>query len=704
MKLEFVSDMYIPDVQEVVLVRASCIGKLVHIEVSDLPEGYAFFSSKDIPGKKNIKIFNYEIPLFAETSIQFIGQAVGIVVGPDKKQAMDLAQNIHIVVEAEDNGEENDLTSFPLLSERSFTRGEPDGFFVSSEGVVQSSFTFEPKYHHRSEPSCVKVQIEKNNIYKIAVATQWPFSVAESVADVLNVPKRNIDIISGNFGEHNNSLVWFPSLLACQCAIASALTGKNTCIHFSRIEDYKYTTASPRVIVTHKSVVSDFEKILATDISVLIDAGAFNPVIDEMILQMLTVASSIYEIPHLHISVKAYNTNSKPTDFFGGLGENFVLNSLENHINEIALNRHISPVEFRLENIYKEKKIIGGKVSINETYDFASVLKEVCKASDYHRKYHAYKCLNEQSQEDARIRLRGIGLATGLQYSGINSFIKRGINYYAEMTLTTEGKAVVTLVDCPGDLRNMFAKKIASQLGIEEENILFINADEKNFNIIKTMENNILYLTSLIQKCCDSMERLRFRNPLPITVKKKFQVSKTKDWNPITLEGTPFVSETAGACVVELELNPIMYTLKIKSVWLSIAPGAVFHKSAIIEKIKKEIQNCISQLTIEDSLRHDFFQFRLLTIEEVPDIYISILQSEEKNALYKGVENIANNLLPAAFTSAVEQIFITNSDFHFSLPLTKEKIYDAILQTRNYHSSLVQEKNADGVMENKEVD
>ena len=189
-----------------------------------------------------------------------------------------------------------------------------------------------------------------------------------------------------------------------------------------------------------------------------------------------------------------------------------------------------------------------------------------------------------------------------------------------------------------------------------------------------------MYLTSLVQKCCDSIERMRFRKPLPITVKKKFQVAKSKDWNPETLEGIPFVSETGGACVVELELNPILYQISIKNIWLSIAPGAVFQKSAVMQKIKKEIQNCISQLTIENSSATNFFQYRILNIADVPKINVTILQSDEKNAIYKGVENIANNLVPAAFASALKQIFLQSDEALFSLPVTQKKVYDTILR------------------------
>lgn len=733
---EFTSDLDFSDTYEAVLIRADKTGKLEQIIIPELPEGYEFFSAKDIPGEKEIKIFNYAIPVFAEKHIEFAGQAVGILIGAEKSVLSELRNNFEVrVISPEDtaaaseqsasiekkpietetteeagceektsdeneapdkdtiepphtaepkpNAEaEKNVADYPVLSKRTFEFGTPQEIFEKAQNtdIISSDLTFESRYHNRSECASVKVVHAENDSYRVYTATQWPYSVADCVASCLNTAKKNIDIYSTNFGEHVNSLVWFPSLLASQCAVAAKLSGKNISLQFSRYEDYHYTTCGPHVLIKHKTVVSEFEKILAMNVEVIIDAGAFNPVIDEMILQILTVSSGIYVIPNLHIDVIAYKTETKPTDFFSGLGENYILNALEKHINDIVFEKNFSPIEFRLQNLNTENTKFGGKIFLTEVFDFASLLKAVCNVSDYYRKYYAYKVFNAQTSVDSKNGLRGIGLATGLQYSGINSFIKRGVNYSVEMTLTTDGKAIVTIVDCTDDLKKIFAKKISAQLGIDENNIEFIDADEKNFNIIKTMENNILYLTSLVQKCCHSIERMRFRKPLPITVKKKFQVAKSKDWNPETLEGIPFVSETGGACVVELELNPILYQISIKNIWLSIAPGAVFQKSAVMQKIKKEIQNCISQLTIENSSATNFFQYRILNIADVPKINVTILQSDEKNAIYKGVENIANNLVPAAFASALKQIFLQSDEALFSLPVTQKKVYDTILR------------------------
>lgn len=697
MKKEFASDLNLSDIYEAVLIRGHSVGTIEEIIVPELKEGFAFFSAADIPGKKEIQIFNYSVPVFAYHKIEYPGQAVGILIGEEKSDLLELAKlfEVKVISEAssENSSEANKMESekkeaeqYRLLSERTFEFGSCEKVFNEASeqdnSACTSTLEFERRYHNRSESACVKVTHLKKNSFAIYLATQWPYSVAESIASVLDISKNDISINSTNFAEHMNSLVWFPSLLACQCAVAASLSGKNISLSFSRAEDYSYTSSSPHVIVKHKTVLNSLGKFQAMQVTVLLYVGAFNPLIDEMILQILTVAVSIYDIPNLRVHICAYTSNTKPTDFFAGLGEDYILNALEKHINEIAFKKDISPIELRLLNINHENKKVGGKISLSATFDFGNLLNTVCEASDYNRKYYANKFLNEQSVHEAKTRVRGIGLATGLQCSGINSFIKRGVNYSVEMTITTDGKALVTVVDCNDDLKKIFAKKISHKLGIDESNIKFIDADEKDFNIIKTMENNIVYMSSLVDRCCSSIERQRFRKPLPITVKRRFQLTKSKNWDPKTLEGIPFVSQTPGACVIELELNPSLYKVKVKNIWLAVAPGAVLKKEVIIEKIKKEIQNSISQLISENACAKNFLQFRLLNITDAAPMHVYVLEANDKDSIYKGVENIASNLVPAAFASALEQIFIHNTDISFSMPLTQEKIYNKIIEIR----------------------
>lgn len=71
-------------------------GKITNINFSDLPEGYFFFSARDIPGVNEIQTMNTTSRVFCNEKVHYMGQPVGIICGPDLETARQLAKEIQI--------------------------------------------------------------------------------------------------------------------------------------------------------------------------------------------------------------------------------------------------------------------------------------------------------------------------------------------------------------------------------------------------------------------------------------------------------------------------------------------------------------------------------------------------------------------------------------------------------------------------------
>ena len=118
---EFSSDLHFADMCEAVLIRAKHVGKLKNIIIPELPSGYAFFSAKDIPGEKEIKIFNYTIPVFAFDTVAFVGQPVGILIGAEKSVLVDLRKNFKVLVNI-GNATETEAASQSVATAKRFLK------------------------------------------------------------------------------------------------------------------------------------------------------------------------------------------------------------------------------------------------------------------------------------------------------------------------------------------------------------------------------------------------------------------------------------------------------------------------------------------------------------------------------------------------------------------------------------------------------
>lgn len=94
---DFFIDCMKDDMLYAALVRSpEAGGKITNINFSDLPEGYYFFSARDIPGKNFISTMGVDTRIFCNEKVHYKGQPVGIVAGSNLAEVRKIAQEIQI--------------------------------------------------------------------------------------------------------------------------------------------------------------------------------------------------------------------------------------------------------------------------------------------------------------------------------------------------------------------------------------------------------------------------------------------------------------------------------------------------------------------------------------------------------------------------------------------------------------------------------
>ena len=68
--MEFVSDVELQNQYYASLVRAKHIGKIIDIQMPDLPLDVFFICAKDIKGKNVISLFDRSMPIFADDMVE----------------------------------------------------------------------------------------------------------------------------------------------------------------------------------------------------------------------------------------------------------------------------------------------------------------------------------------------------------------------------------------------------------------------------------------------------------------------------------------------------------------------------------------------------------------------------------------------------------------------------------------------------------
>jgi len=81
----------------------SNIGNIQNINVPPLPEGYTLITADRLPFKNELRIEGMSLPLLAAKKVSYIGEVVGLIVGPDPLLTEELALNTIVDCEAQES-------------------------------------------------------------------------------------------------------------------------------------------------------------------------------------------------------------------------------------------------------------------------------------------------------------------------------------------------------------------------------------------------------------------------------------------------------------------------------------------------------------------------------------------------------------------------------------------------------------------------
>ncbi len=678
----FYTDVEFPNQHYGMLIRSPIErGHLVDIQPPKLPDGFFMYTATDVPGENKVSAMGTTIPVFAAYDIMYLGEPLGIIVGPDLDTVQELVSEVLIETEVlESYAFDEKFSAAQVVGKRVILEGDPDEILAAAGRVFETSSSVGPQDHFYAEPLGTNVHVADGKL-EILTATQWPFHVRSSVSAVLDLDLGDIVVRPTAIGEALDGKLWFPSLLSAQAALATVLCKKPVKIAFSRQEDFLFSVKSAPMRIRFRTALNDDGNIAAMVVRVLINAGAYSPLIDEIIDRVTVACAGLYSVSAFRIETYALRTNLPPMGALSGLGEAPALFALETHVASIIQTLGVSPVEWKLMNtIAAGRRTVTGESSSGEAR-LTELFNAVCLASDFTRKYSAYAYLNARRAGYRDGPLRGMGIVCGYQGNGFIGKTLASTSYAVEVSMETDGQVHIKCGFFSQSMRKIFSQIATETLGIEERSISFTGVDTSTMPPTgpDTLSSKIAILAPLMEKCCQTIQRQRFRSPLPISVKKVYKPSRKDAWDEATLKGKPFVSVTPAVCAVELELDPLTYEVIVRGIWIACDAGKIYNRAAALTTIRKTIPIALSRILTEHILTKDgkyapkdSTQYDLLQPSLLPDLSITLLDSGE---LPRGIGSIANNLLPAAYATALSQITGKHVP---TIPVGVEAVYEAL--------------------------
>jgi len=391
------------------------------------------------------------------------------------------------------------------------------------------------------------------------------------------------------------------------------------------------------------------------EVSIDYDCGASAVLPDEILRRSIYPVYFNYPCKNMKITANLIKTNTVPATPTPSLGAAHIITALESELNRIAELANRSPGDWRIESSKQNNHMLPHHTQL---------IEKIMEASDFQRKYSGYEMMKKRRKgfPSEYTPVRGIAMATGFQGSGFSGPLEEILNPYITVRLDSENNVTI-ITSTPGrttSIERTWKEMVWNLLDLPAASVVIQHTGLEHGidSGPSVLSRNIAILTPLIQKCCEAIQKKRFRSPLPIEIKRSVRIPKSDKWDESSLTGNLFQSSTYGAAVVELEFDSVSLEIDIREIWLYVHCGSVVNRDLAVHTIESGVLHALRWAAAEDIWIRYPKGFELETkntpwVSEA-GIHIEIFD-ESKKFQPGGVEMLPLSLIPPAFLSALSQ-------------------------------------------------
>jgi putative selenate reductase molybdopterin-binding subunit len=374
-----------------------------------------------------------------------------------------------------------------LAAEIRIDIGDVEKGFAEADFVIEGDYEVPKVQQAHIEPHVVVTYWDEDDRLVIRTSTQVPFHARRILAPVLNLPIKRIRVIKprigGGFGGKQEVLV---EDVAAHLTIA---TGRPVIYEYTREEEFTAARSRHPMRVHMKTGVKKDGTITANEMYALCDTGAYG-------CHALTVtgntghkAMALYvgdgpyrKSPNIRFYADVVYTNHPPAGAFRGYGVPQGFWPLERHMERVARQLGVDPLEFRLKNALRAGELHPFSTAWSEGREPRPEIIETCGLEECARQGKAVigwdqKFANQRwHQVPGRPYLRkGIGVALVMQGTAIPYLDMGG----ASIKMNDDGSfnLLVGATDLGTGSDTVLAQMAAEVLGVPLEDLIVYSSD-----------------------------------------------------------------------------------------------------------------------------------------------------------------------------------------------------------------------------------
>ena len=686
----YVCDMTLPNMQYAYMVRSTIArGRIKAIHVPELPEGYYFISAKDIPaqGKNELWMIAKDWRCFAEDYVLYVGETIGMVVGPDRGVLKRIKAQIKIDYEEQtpavtiDDGihcvggpmfpEKNSNVMCELFCEK----GRPmDEVFAEADEVFEETIETPYQEHVHLETNSAIADMEDGKFVFYASA-QCPFYIRKSIAGLLDIPYDDIIVRQCTTGGAFGGKEHFPDVLCGALLVAENKIRKPIKMVFDREEDTQFSVKRHPSKCIYKTAVKD-GKITGVYGHIYYNCGAYLSSSYVVLQRGVFHGNGVYTFDNTYLKGEGIGTNMFPSCAFRGFGAPQTLFAIETHLDHLAHHLGVDPLEFKMKYLAKKGDETTTNGHIIEEVKLPEMLEVVTRESDYWRKAKEYELGCG----------RGIGIA---MYNHGGAFTGNGeqaiIKAHARLVKTGDRVSIqVGSTEMGQGFKTSLRKICAATLGVSIDQIEYLDPDTSKVvdSGPTAASRSTMVVGRLVERAAQEMKERWSEGDF--TTEVEYEHPDGYPWDQTTFRGDAYLGYGWGVACVEVEVDKLTNEVKTLGVWSSHEIGKAIDELIVHGQINGGILQSLGYGSMEKLevkggrfKQKSMSDYVIPTSMDFPKQFYHIQENPYPWGPYgaKGMGELVFNGASAAYVDAVERALNTRFT---SIPIPPEAIEEAM--------------------------
>ena len=593
---------------------------------------FVVVTSADIPGDNVIALIEDDQPALVPIGeeVRHCDEPIALLACPDRKRALDAREHVLLDITplpavmsiaeatAADTllyGDDNIFQTYEILK-----GGDVDVAMASADIVIEGTYATPAQEQMYIEPQGMMAHWDDDGRCHIVGSLQCPYYVHKAMKPLLDMDGDDIiveqSVTGGGFGGKEE----YPSMIAGHAAVLAKKAGKPVKIIYDRDEDIAVTTKRHPAVVHHKLGVRRDGTIVAIDVDVTLDSGAYLTLSPVVLSRAVLHAAGPYRCDTTRIRGQAVITNTPPHGAFRGFGAPQTTFAYERQSTKAARALGMSQLAFRRKNMLD----LGDTTATSQTLSYSVGTHQVLE------KVESAAGPAPVSDERTGVK-RGRGLAFYYHGAGFTGSGEQRLAGRATVAMLPGGifEIRTSSTDIGQGAMTMFTQIAANALSVEAS---CIRVADQNTAVVPDSGPTVASRTCMVVgRVVDSAaQRLRLRieewakqkdlDDKPMSCLAEMmawdrgeELAETAQyepppgirWDDDTYTGSAYPVYGWAACLVDVAIDPDTYEAEIERCIHAVDVGKAIHPLIVIGQIQGGTLQALGWALLENVIYRD---------------------------------------------------------------------------------------------------